>query len=387
MTEPIRIFVPALFVLAWSLAAVGCRLPGISGWKAREPNSLDGLRGLASFAVVVHHASIWEAKLATGAWEVPTSNLLRQLGETSVALFFMVTGFLFWRKAIDSRLRPIHWGRFYLARFLRITPLYLLACFLVFLVVGFQSGFVLQETPGALVWNGFQWLFYSIPDIPDLNNVLDSRLALARATWSIPFEWWFYLALPAGAALFRRPSWVVLILSGTLALALYRWHGKMAWIQLLPFLAGMAAAHLDRASWLRRTARRPAVGLLSVVVLGASVARFPTIHGLAPLFLTSAVFTAIALGNDLFGLLTSKPLVWLGEISFGTYLLHGLFLYLPFGVLGGQQRTSLEHWALVACLVPALLATAAILHTIVERPALAMVDPLARRFAHLFRRS
>lgn len=387
MADPTNLVVPALFLLAWSLAAIGCRVPGISGWKGREPSSLDGLRGLASFAVMVHHASIWETKLATGLWEAPKSHLLRHLGETSVALFFMVTGFLFWRKAIESRLHPIDWGRFYLARFLRITPLYLLACLFVFAVVGFQSGFVLGEPPDALISNGFQWLFYSIPDIPDLNGVPDSQLALARATWSIPFEWWFYLALPAGAALFRRPPWIVLVLTGVLALTLHRWHGRMAWIQLLPFLAGMAAAHLDRSTWMRRTARLPAVGILSVVVLGLSVARFPTIHGLAPIFLTFAVFTAIALGNDLFGLLTSKPLVWMGEISFGTYLLHGLFLYIPFGVLGDRQRTSIEHWTLVACLVPALLATAAILHATVERPALAMVEPLTRRFAKLSRRA
>ena len=60
--------------------------------------SIDGLRGYLAFFVFLHHACIWYFYLQTGEWGRPPSNLYSHLGRSSVVLFFMITGFLFFTK-------------------------------------------------------------------------------------------------------------------------------------------------------------------------------------------------------------------------------------------------------------------------------------------------
>ena len=55
--------------------------------------SIDGLRGYLAFGVFVHHAIITLIFLRTGVFDFPPSNFYSQLGQGSVALFFMITGF------------------------------------------------------------------------------------------------------------------------------------------------------------------------------------------------------------------------------------------------------------------------------------------------------
>lgn len=69
--------------------------------------SIDGLRGYLAFFVFLHHSCIWYFFLRTGQWQAPPSNLYNHFGQSSVALFFMITGFLFFSKLIDGRTRSI----------------------------------------------------------------------------------------------------------------------------------------------------------------------------------------------------------------------------------------------------------------------------------------
>lgn len=57
--------------------------------------SIDGLRGYLALFVFLHHSSVWYFFLRTGQWEDPPSNLYTHFGSSSVLLYFMITGFLF----------------------------------------------------------------------------------------------------------------------------------------------------------------------------------------------------------------------------------------------------------------------------------------------------
>jgi peptidoglycan/LPS O-acetylase OafA/YrhL len=57
--------------------------------------TIDGLRGYLAFLVFLHHSAVWFFYLKTNAWTGPPSNIYAQFGESSVALFFMITAFLF----------------------------------------------------------------------------------------------------------------------------------------------------------------------------------------------------------------------------------------------------------------------------------------------------
>ena len=120
------------------LLAIGTAslLPHVISFQVTSPPrfpTIDGLRGYLALAVFLSHSSIWYFYVHSGRWDVPPSNFYTHLGQSSVALFFMITGFLFWSKLLDGRARPIDWSRLYFSRLFRLVPLYLVsvACLIV----------------------------------------------------------------------------------------------------------------------------------------------------------------------------------------------------------------------------------------------------------------
>ncbi|UYM62238.1 acyltransferase [Pseudomonas aeruginosa] len=90
---------PALACLAVALATCEfIRRLGSARLPASRFVTIDGLRGYLAFFVFLHHSSIWYYYLKDGLWQLPPSRLYAHFGQTSVALFFMVTGFLFAHK-------------------------------------------------------------------------------------------------------------------------------------------------------------------------------------------------------------------------------------------------------------------------------------------------
>lgn len=86
--------------------------------------TIDGLRGYLAFFVFLHHSCIWYYYLGSGVWANPPNRVFVHFGQIGVSLFFMITGFLFFSKMLDSRKSGVDWLRLYSSRFLRLTPLY-----------------------------------------------------------------------------------------------------------------------------------------------------------------------------------------------------------------------------------------------------------------------
>src|ERR1035438_10583305 len=61
--------------------------------------AIDGIRGYLAFGVFVHHCLVTWIFLSDGRWDPLPHNFENQLGATSVAVFFMITAFLFWGRA------------------------------------------------------------------------------------------------------------------------------------------------------------------------------------------------------------------------------------------------------------------------------------------------
>jgi peptidoglycan/LPS O-acetylase OafA/YrhL len=104
--------------------------PVVSGPRSvllkREMPGLDVLRGIAILSVFFFHGLKWYLPL--GAWTEPH---VRQLGQAvsfgwlGVNLFFVLSGFLITGILLDTRTKKNYWSSFYIRRFLRIAPLYL----------------------------------------------------------------------------------------------------------------------------------------------------------------------------------------------------------------------------------------------------------------------
>ncbi len=339
--------------------------------------TLDGLRGYAAFLVYLHHCAIWYFFARTGVWSLPPTRLYIHFGQSSVAIFFMITGFLFWSKLLDGRDRLIDWRRLYVSRILRLAPLFTLLILLLWVVALGVGGFRLRVSAPRAVIQTLQWLTFTIAGMPDLNHAPTSLVG--GPAWSLPYEWWFYFSLPvAGLLVGLRPYRGWLILSGAAAAGAVWWIGdRGSWQIAAAFLGGIAAAFLVRKPTITAAARHPVATILCVTALGA-VTRFETAFAPAPLALLSIAFVIIACGNTLFGSLEWAAARGLGDIGYSIYLLHGVVLFAAFGWLLGPVNTAAlsaaGHWLIVyacAAIVPAL---SWVTFQVIEAPAIASVD-------------
>ncbi len=369
----------ALCVTALLVKRVG--VPPVSGRFA----PLDGLRGYMALCVFIFHSAMWYSIVRTGQIEVPHSHLFAHFGQDSVLMFFMITGFLFWTKLINSKAQPIDWTRLYVSRVMRLVPLYLFAFCLMMLVVSALSGFHLHERPLALLQHSLVWLTFSFGGQPDLNGDSAARMMLGD-NWSLPYEWFFYFSLPAGALLLRsKVSWVY-ALSGIVALAVFgEWATNTH--MMLGFVGGITAAFAVRVDRLRRwaTGRIGSAVVVAAVVVAVSV--FSSGYSRAVFVLLTLAFTIIACGNSLFGVLTNAVSRTLGEISYSIYLLHSSLLFLTFKVVLGYSRAArlspAEHWLIVFAVTALLMLLCAFTFRLIEKPAM---DAAPRAHAWLMSR-
>lgn len=341
--------------------------------------SIDGLRGYLALFVFFHHASIWYFFLRTGRWNAPPSHLYTHFGQGSVAIFFMITGFLFFSKLIDGRSRPIDWGHLFVSRFLRLVPLYLLAMAALFLTVAFMSHALLNEPWPSLLANGLRWLGFTIFGAPNLNALAFTGVITAGVTWSLPYEWLFYFSLPLLAvAVGVMPPWQYALLSLAGVPLIARFQPEA--VHLMSFLGGIAAAGLVRVDLAGRYARHPAASCLVLACLLGNVSLFPSAYGTAPHLLLCLAFALIACGNSLFGTLTHPVSRMLGEMAYSLYLLHGLVLFWVFDRLLGHATSSMlssqAHWLTVIGLTPVLVGLCFVTFRYIEYPAMQRSRPL-----------
>lgn len=341
--------------------------------------AVDGLRGYLALSVFLHHAVIWYYYLHTDKWDLPPSHFYNHLGQSSVALFFMITAFLFFTKIIDSRKTGIDWTKLLVGRFMRLAPLYLFAMAIMLTIIVWSTRGQLRVPASSLVEAIASWLSFSIPGRPDINTV-SGNLVTSGVTWSLVYEWFFYLALPALALLFRaRVPLHYLGLSAVSIAALSAW--GLEWRIAQAFIGGMVASVLVRSETFCHYARK---GVFSLLILGCGylvITNYGSAFEKRPLALLSLIFLLIAAGNDLFGMLSLAGSRVLGELAYGIYLLHGILLFTTFQLLlntGVVRAMSPEvYWLLILALVPALILICFATFRWIEAPGMRSTGKLA----------
>jgi peptidoglycan/LPS O-acetylase OafA/YrhL len=407
VSEPVQRFAfdPLVAALAFAFAIAGARALNLlldrwGGYFGTVVNpasqklaSLEGLRGILAFSVVMHHAYCWYYFTQTGVWTTGNSVIFARLADFGVIQFFYLSGFLFWRKLM--RIDRIPRSRFYLSRFVRIGPVYYLCVGAAILVGLFVTGFKLQVAPGMLASSLLPWLLFSLEG-PSAVNHADIARITCGVTWTLALEWLFYLSLPflgwfsrnARRLLFYAFAFGLLFLlsryiragagdAGSLhsASAILAEFSKF---MLVGFGGGILVAALQPmlGTWLHRL-----LPWRNWILLGLYLAYLlmPGIEN-AGQFLVLAGFALVVQGTDLFGLLGSRAVRLLGVISYPMYLVHGIVYYSAMRLRGGIQAVSLSAYLVetAACMAIILL-LATIVHLVLERPTMRLSEDIARQ--------
>jgi peptidoglycan/LPS O-acetylase OafA/YrhL len=111
--------------------------------------------------------------------------------------------------------------------------------------------------------------------------------------------------------------------------------------------------------------------VVTLGILGVVAATIPGSYGYGALesIILGLPFLILACGNDMWGLLRTKPLVFLGQISYSVYMLHCLVLGTV--IIGLRQyvpRSPVAYWGAIAILGIAVVLLATLTHRWLEAP-------------------
>jgi peptidoglycan/LPS O-acetylase OafA/YrhL len=349
--------------------------------KATMPSArygtIDGFRGLLAVGVFVHHSFAAYGYFTLGRWEWSSSPVLNHLGQTTVALFFMITGFLFSLKAMEP---SIDWKGFYISRLARLFPLYAVMVCYVFLATLVISEGALREPVWQLGGKFLQWITFVCFGRPDINGIALTWTLIAGVNWSLKFEVLFYIfAFPLLRLLSNKakPKAALLIIALLLAtLLLIRFtsgKGEASSLYWTHFVCGILVAHIYRQTdwqqWLQNSLFKFAA------VVSVSVLFFQeNAYGVSAILVTTALFAAIVGNFSFWGLLHSRAALWLGDISYGIYLTHGLMLWLALTTLRSLNVLShlglLAYTGIILCIGVFIVLISSLSYIKLEKPAM-----------------
>ena len=292
----------------------------------RHMTQLDGLRLFAVLAVMVEH------------WLPDRDKLHVPWGAAGVSLFFVLSGFLITgillraRDEADAVGQPVRTtlGRFYVRRFLRIFPLYYVAVIV--------SAICLAEGRSMLVPN----LLYLSNIAQFLNGHVAGGVALF---WSLAVEEQFYLVWPLAILLLPRRALRPTIVATIALAAIFRvgmatlapGHGltymlPISCLDALGLGALLALLRMKEGGSRRLESIGLLVGLPTWLAIRALIvanrappaiaAIEPTAYALVFAWLIARVADGFrgAVGR----VLAWRPIVYLGTISYGLYVVHTL---------------------------------------------------------------
>ena len=298
--------------------------------RTRE-SSIDGLRGFLSISVFISHFSITYYWITDAIWKIPNNVIFYNYGKVSVAMFFMISGYLFTKNHMDRSAFSIL--EFFESRIFRIYPLYILVVFIVFLIVLHETNYSLTCSNFEFIKSTLRWiLFLGCP----INNNNDTRTIIAYVDWTLKYEWIFYLSFPFMIYLikyFKVYFKISMLLLGLYffinPINFYYFNSKYFFL----FIIGCLIADKKFTSFKNRINFNSSyASSLNLIILLSNLFYTETLSPIH-LLVISVSFFLFTQGNDLFGVLNSKPSKILGEISYSIYLLHGLLLSLSFNNL------------------------------------------------------
>lgn len=332
---------------------------------------LTGVRALAALLVVATHAAYTTGKYTHGYVGLVFSRM-----EIGVPIFFVLSGFLLFgpwvRAAVVGATAP-SLRRYAGHRVRRIMPAYAVTVLAAYLIYHFHDA---GPNPGHS-WNGLLRNLTLTQVYTDSYLFSHLHQGLTQM-WSLAVEVAFYLTLPVIAYLLlvvlcRRRWRPGLLLAGLAGLALISpaWMVLVHTVDFLPdgarlwlpgylawFVGGMMLTVLAalgvRCHWFLAVPLAALCYVIAATPIAGEATTSPT--GLAQAVvkivfyavIATLVVAPLALGNRgaYSRLLGSRPMVWLGEISYEIFLVH--LIVMEFAMV------AVLHWRVYTGSMPAL---------------------------------
>ena len=296
-------------------------------------------------------------------------------GWTAVWVFFVISGYLVAMLLIreERRRGKIAYGAFLIRRFLRIAPSYYAA-------IAIYGLAVYALPPLADEYDAFMVrLPYYLALMPEYAHT--SVFTIFVHSWTVGIELKFYLFFPLVFLVTRdatraRP-WRFAVTALTTALLIA--NGSFTANSYCALLFGVMLAQL--LEWQRAYAVIAMLTRVPVAVpLGFVVALFAMLRYTEQLTAVAAVATYLVAyvmmqRGALLRLLEYPPLVYLGQRSYGAYLLHVLAIHIGYMMFG--STTTLAGLLTAAFTLAVTIPAAEVLYRLVERPGMDFAKRLA----------
>lgn len=337
-------------------------------------NQLAGLRGVCAWWVVIYHSLGLMGNSVSG----PVRNIIAH-GYLAVDLFFLLSGFVIYLSYHASLTNhfPHGIGKFYWNRFSRIYPLhFVMLCAYLMLFGAFVFLSSSGSAPATYTWTSFiQSLFL-------VHMWVGSDLSWNVPSWSISSEWFVYLFFPLMALGLRRLRGGVtvhvlaIVLLAILLQLVYSLGGlsslgsdipRMALVRtMLEFLMGVFIGSLfvNHKAFLEKYRSGALAGFIALCAV-YTVAAVPD-YSLIPIaFALLIAYLSVSTSWIAAGL-SAPPLVYLGEISYSTYMVH----YLVYDLLkaGFVSDTNQVNQAYVWLSFVVVFVLSVLLHYMVDTP-------------------
>jgi peptidoglycan/LPS O-acetylase OafA/YrhL len=357
--------------------------------------SLDGLRGAAALAVVIHHSANIYLVTETRHWSLltPILRALARLGHPAVLLFFVLSGFVLYVSFLRGHDKS--YRSFLSRRLLRLYPALIVAVSGAALLHWLQSP---RDCSAFDPWMASCWChdltvggtlrIMSLMGLRAEDNLFNPVL------WSLFIEMRFSIVFMLLAVLCQR-SWIVILgvgaaayLGGAHLLAGLGYHepflmgdslASTAGVTLfyLPsFILGMLVAHIlhDRVgykSWPHSNWIKTGI-VASLIILGLAVN-----SDILREFVFAAIIFCVCLGGSLDAMLRRRPFLFLGRASYSLYLIHLPILFAMTYWL--QPTIGIAGAVLIAPVLSLVVARA--MYSVIEVPGIRAGRKVAVMFA------
>ncbi|MGJ4945744.1 acyltransferase family protein [Bradyrhizobium sp. HKCCYLS1011] len=384
---------------SWTTPGCGSPVP------LRHIAALDGIRFVAAFSVMASHATYQIHP--PGDWDNMTLTVwtLTHLANVGMTLFFVLSGFVIhWNYRLSVQ-QPGGLRDFFIARWSRLYPL-----FLVVFVIGFLYELVAKQNSAPLVRSApffltftTSWWFWRVDDSRYIFNAISNPLL--GVMWSLATEAFFYVVYPFLAPVANRLSkWGALAallgigaLGAIMAVGFVKytdlilklgftyadvdqssgasflfWLGYHSPLMRLPsFLIGVAAAQVVLAGgrlprlWADLTF---ALCVAAIAAVDQMRSQFSMVDTSACVILFAGLCLAASTEKSRAAQLMGLPLmVWGGQASYSLYLLHDPVIWALSRATTRLQFPIPELWVMVGMAMAILVSRAC--YTRYERPA------------------